>query len=159
MIRNALLSVHLLAIITWIGVGFFELYLGRRFLATKGSPVEAPLIRIVYNSDLVVAAATLTAFAAGIALALYEGLGFFQQLWLGAKQAIMIAVVLVVIAIMPTAMKLNAAINALPPGPGPATDEVRAIYLKLEPWYWLMRLLAVCAVLARSLETRAALSP
>lgn len=53
MIRNMLLSVHLLAIIVWIGVGFFELYLGRRLLASSGSPVEAPLIRIVYNSDLV----------------------------------------------------------------------------------------------------------
>src|SRR5271156_2274304 len=71
MIRDALLSVHLLAVIVWIGVGFFELYLGRRFLATRGSPVEAPLIRIVYGSDMVVAAATFTAFAAGIGLALY----------------------------------------------------------------------------------------
>jgi hypothetical protein len=83
MVRDVLLSVHLLAIIVWIGVGFFELYLGRRFLASRGSPVEAPLIRIVYNSDLVVAAATMTAFAAGIAMALYEGFGFFHQLWLG----------------------------------------------------------------------------
>jgi|HubBroStandDraft_1064217.scaffolds.fasta_scaffold1068214_2 hypothetical protein len=59
----------------------------------------------------------------------------------------MIVVVLVVIGILPTAMKLNAATNALPPGPGPATEEIRAYYLRLEPWYWLMRVLAVVAVL------------
>jgi hypothetical protein len=147
MIRSALLSVHILAVIAWIGVGFFELYLGRRFLASKDTPVEAPLIRIVYGSDLVVAAATVIAFLAGISLALYEGLGFFHQLWLGTKQAIMIIVVLVVIGILPTANRLNAAINALPPGPGPASDEIRAYYRRLEPWYWLMRILAVGAVL------------
>jgi hypothetical protein len=147
MMRNALLSVHLLAVIVWIGVGFFELYLGRRFLASRGTPVEAPLMQIVNTSDAVVAVATTTAFAAGIAMALHEGYGFFHQLWLGAKQAIMIAVVLVVIGIAPTAMKLTAATNALPPGPGPATDGIRAYYLRLEPWYWLMRILAVVAVL------------
>ena len=37
MIRNLLLSVHLLAIIVWIGVGFFQLYLGRRFLAARSA--------------------------------------------------------------------------------------------------------------------------
>jgi hypothetical protein len=59
----------------------------------------------------------------------------------------MIAVVLIVAGIIPTAMKLSAAINALPPGPGPATDEIHAIYRRLEPWYWVMRVLAVCALL------------
>ncbi|HEY2482150.1 MAG TPA: hypothetical protein VGI30_08145 [Caulobacteraceae bacterium] len=147
MIRSALLSVHLLSIIAWIGVGFFELYLGRRFLASRGSPIEAPLIRIVYTADLVVAAATVLAFVTGIAMTLYEGQGFFSLLWLGTKQAIMIIVVIVVIAISPTAMKLNAAVSALPAGPGPATDEIRGFYRRLEPWHGLMRVLAVCAVL------------
>lgn len=76
-----------------------------------------------------------------------EGYGFFHPLWLGAKQAIMIVVVLVVAINLPTVMKLNAATKALPPGPGPATDEIRACYVKLEPWFWLMRILAVVALL------------
>jgi hypothetical protein len=87
MMRNALLSVHLLAVIVWIGVGFFELYLGRRFLASRGTPVEAPLMRIVNTSDAVVAVATMTAFVAGIAMALYEGYGFFHQPALAGRQA------------------------------------------------------------------------
>lgn len=147
MIRNTLLSIHLLAIIIWIGVGFFELYLGRKFLGARGTVLEAPLIRIVYGSDFVVFAATMIAFAAGIALTIHEGYGFFTVLWLGIKQGIMLAVIVVVIFIFPTAMKLDAAIKKLPPGPGEATDEVRGYYVKLEPWYWLMRILAVAAVL------------
>lgn len=147
MIRNSLLSIHILAIVAWIGVGFFQLYLGRRFLGARGSVLEAPLIRIVYDSDMVVFGATITAFATGIALAMYEHYGFFAVLWLGIKQAIMLAVVAIVALIFQRQMKLNAAINALPPGPGPATEDIRVLYRKLEPWYWSMRILAVIAVL------------
>ena|SRR5450755_2456847 len=146
MIRNTLLSIHILAIITWIGAGFFELYLGRRFLAAKGTVLEAPLIRIVYGSDLVVFGATIVAFVAGIAMAIYEGYWFFTVLWLGIKQAIMVLVIIIVCFIFPTAMKLNAAIKLLPDGLGPVTDDIRELYLKLEPWYWLMRVLALMAV-------------
>jgi hypothetical protein len=137
----------LLSIINWIGAGFFELYLGRVFIAAKGEPTEAPLIRIIYGSDLVVFGATILAFAAGIAMAITEGYWFFTVLWLGLKQAIMLIVVAIVIFILPTAMRLNAAIQNLPPGPGPASEDVRALYGKLEPWYWVMRILAVFAVL------------
>ncbi len=147
MIRNTLLSIHILAIITWIGVGFFQLYLGRRFLAAKGTVLEAPLIRIVYGSDLVVFGSTIVAFATGIALAIHESYGFFTVFWLGTKQAIMLLVIVIIALIFPMAMKLNAAINALPQGPGPATEDIRALYRKLEPWYWSMRVLAVIAVL------------
>jgi hypothetical protein len=147
MIRNTLLSIHILAIITWIGAGFFELYLGRRFLAAKGTVLEAPFIRIVYGSDLVVFIATIVALLAGVAMAIYEGYWFFTVLWLGIKQAIMLLIIVIVVFIFPTAMKLNVAINLLPAGPGPANDDIRELYRKLEPWYWVMRILAVIAVL------------
>lgn len=147
MVRDTLLSIHILAIITWIGAGFFELYLGRCFLAERGTVVEAPLIRIVYNADLVVFGATVVAFVAGIAMTIYEDYGFFTVLWLGTKQAIMIIVIGIVAFIFPTAMKLNAAIKLLPAGPGLVTDEIRELYRKLEPWYWIMRIFAVVAVL------------
>jgi hypothetical protein len=44
-------------------------------------------------------------------------------------------------------MLINGVINALPAGPGPASDEMRSLYRNLEPWYWLMRVLAVGAAL------------
>jgi len=102
---------------------------------------------MAHGADLVVIVATVLAFAAGIALAAYEGYWFFTVLWLGIKQAIMFAVIGIVAIIIPTAMKLGAAVGKLPPGPGPATEEIRALYRRLEPWYWLMRILAVVALL------------
>jgi hypothetical protein len=147
MLRDTLLSIHLFGAIAWVGAGFFQLYLGRLFLAQKGSVLEAPLIRIVYGSDFVVFAATVLVFLAGIGLAICEGYWFFTTLWLGVKQAIMLVVVAIVVFIFPAARQLNIAIGKLPPGSGPANDEIRGLYRSLEPWYWLMRLLAVAAVL------------
>lgn len=145
-LREVLLTVHLLAVIVWIGFGFFELWLGRAFLRLSGTPAGAPLIRLVYRSDVVVFIATLAAFAAGIAMALTLGWGFFQHLWLGIKQAIMIAVLVVVAVILPTALKLGGRVADLPEGPGPATPEIVGLYRRLEPWYLIMRLAAVAAV-------------
>ncbi|MEL6385855.1 MAG: hypothetical protein AAFR41_07215 [Pseudomonadota bacterium] len=144
--REALLTVHILAVIAWLGFGFFELWLGRIFLADPESPAAAPLIRIVYNSDIVVFVATLTAFAAGITQTILFGWGWFETLWLGLKQGIMIIVLSVVALILPSAFRLNAQIKALPEGPGPASVEVIQSYRRLEPWYWLMRLLGLVAV-------------
>lgn len=144
-LRETLLTIHILAIIVWIGGGFFELWLGRAFLKSEGLPSEAPLVRLLYQADLVVFVATLVAFGAGTAMALTLGWGFFEQLWLGAKQGIMIGVLAVVALILPGALKFGALIGALPAGPGPATPEIRLAYRRLEPWYLLMRLAAVAA--------------
>ncbi len=145
-LREILLTIHVLAIIIWIGGGFFELWLGRAFLKSEGLATEAPLIRLVYQADLVVFAATLVAFGAGVAMTVTLDWGFFQHLWLGIKQAIMFGVLGVVVMILPGALKFGAMIGALPAGPGAVTADIRAAYRRLEPWYLLMRLAAVAAV-------------
>lgn len=144
--REFLLTVHILAVIIWIGFGFFELWLGRIFLSKPESFEAAPLIRIIYRSDILVFAATLTVFAAGVTQTILFNWGWFTTLWLGLKQAIMISVLIIVVFILPGAFRLNAQINALPDGPGPASSDIVASYRKLEPWYWIMRLLGLCAV-------------
>ena len=144
--RESLLTVHILAVILWIGFGFCELWLGRLFLRQNGNPAEATLIRFIYQCDLVVFISTLVAFAAGTAMSLLLGWGFFNEFWLGIKQGIMLLVLAVVLIILPRALQLGALIKALPDGPGAATPEIRAVYRWLEPWYLVMRLLAVAAV-------------
>jgi uncharacterized membrane protein len=144
--REALLTVHVLAIIVWIGFGLLELYIGRQALKAADTPAEAPLFRIAYQSDLWVFIATLTAFAAGAMMTHVLDWGWFTHLWLGAKQAIMIAVLVVVAIILPRALRMGGLIAKLAPGPGPASAEIRGLYRGLEPWYWLMRLLAIAAV-------------
>jgi hypothetical protein len=95
---------------------------------------------------LVVFISTLVVFAAGTAMSLLLGWGFFNEFWLGIKQGIMLLVLGVVLIILPRALRLGALIKALPDGPGAVTPEIRAVYRWLEPWYLVMRLLAVAAV-------------
>jgi hypothetical protein len=147
MMRNLLFSIHILAVTGWIGVGFFELYLGRRFLAEKGNVLEAPLIRIIQEADRIVVVATILVFATGIAMTFLEGYGFFASPWLAAVEAIMAIVIIIVAFIAPTATRLNRAVSALPAGPGPVPDNISALYARLEPWHWVMPILAVCAPL------------
>ena len=147
MTRSILLSIHLLAVIVWLGAGFYELYLGRLLRRSDGSAAEAVLIRAMHRSGFVVFGATLLAFAAGATMAVVLGWGFFTHIWLGVKQGIALAILVIVAWIFPTALRLGHAIAALPPGDGPVPPAVKQLYGRLEPWYALMRILGVVAVL------------
>lgn len=144
--RELILTVHLIAVIIWLGFGFFELWLGRIFLSDPNAPQAAPLIRIIYNADIVVFMSTLVAFGAGILQTHLFGWGWFETIWLGIKQSIMVGVLLIVAVILPMAFRLNARIKELPEGPGPASPEVVRTFKWLEPWYWAMRIAGLVAV-------------
>jgi hypothetical protein len=151
MLRNLLLTIHVWAIAAWIGAGFLELYLGRRFLATEHGLPEvkreaATLLRLTYQADLGVFAATLAAFGAGLAMTFIFEWGFLTgPLWLTIKQVIMLGVLATVILILPRALRLGGIIGSLPKGAAEVPAEGYAIYRRLEPWYLAMRLLALLA--------------
>lgn len=147
MIRSLLLSVHLLAVIAWLGGGFYELWLGRLFLRANGSNAEAALIRAIYRSDLVVFGATLLAFIVGATMAVVLDWGFFTHFWLGVKQAIALTILVIVAGILPTALRLGKQIDAMPEGDGPVPLAVKQTYARLEPWFAIMRILGIVAVL------------
>jgi hypothetical protein len=147
MTRSILLSIHLLAVIVWLGGGFYELWLGRVLLRSRGSTAEAALIRAIYQSDLVVFGATVVAFAAGVIMSIVLDWGFFTHFWLGVKQSIALVIVPMVAVILPKALQMGRQIDALPPGDGPIPPTLRASYAGLEPWFAAMRLLGVVAVL------------
>lgn len=147
MTRSILLSIHLLAVIAWLGGGFYELWLGRILLRSQGSTAEAALIRAIYRSDIVVFGATLLVFAVGAAMSILLDWGFFTHFWLGVKQAIALAILLIVAGILPTALRMGRQIDALPPGDGPIPPALRATYARLEPWFATMRIMGVAAVL------------
>jgi hypothetical protein len=146
-LRSILLSIHLIAVIAWLGGGFYELWLGRLLLRSKGSTAEAILIRAIYRSDLVVFGATLVAFAAGAAMSILLDWGFFTHLWLGLKQAIALIILLVVAGILPMALRMGQQVEALPPGDGPIPPALRASYARIEPWFATMRFMGLAAVL------------
>ena len=96
-LRNLLLTVHILGVIVWLGFGAYELLLSREIRRSRGTPLEAELIRIYGRYAAFVAVATLVVAATGALMSVLIGWGFFTSIWLGAKQAIMLLVLAVMV--------------------------------------------------------------
>jgi len=146
MLRTVLLSTHLLAVIVWLGFGLYELLLLREIRKARGAPEEAALLRIYGRYAGVVAIATLVVAAAGVAMALMLGWGFFGALWLGLKQAIMAAIILGMIVLTPLFIRTYAAIGAISEGDGASLATARDLIGRVERYVVLMRLGGVVAV-------------
>jgi ABC-type phosphate/phosphonate transport system permease subunit len=147
MAHDLILAVHLIAAIVWIGFGFYELWLGRFFLANWSTPLGAPLARFIHKSDLAALIATMVVFLTGLAFAAMNFEDIFRQLWLILKLALITAVLGLVAFTAHPALELGRMINALPKGPQPVTQEIRDAYKRIEPWNLAMRAIAVAAVL------------
>lgn len=148
MLRNVLLSVHLVAVIAWLGVGLYELFLYREIRRARGTPLEVSLIQIYGRYSSVVALATLVVAAAGLLMSLLLGWGFFQQLWLGLKQAIMLLVLLDMALLVPTFRRAYAEIALLSTGEGiAALERCRTTLENVHRHVLPMRLGALVAVL------------
>jgi hypothetical protein len=147
MLRTALLSTHILAVIVWLGFGLYELLLIREIRRARGSPEEIALIRIYGRYAGIVAIATLVVAAAGVAMSLSLGWGFFSVLWLGLKQGIMAAIILGMTVLTPLLMRTYAAIGAISEGNTATLIAARAVIDSVEKYVVLMRLGGVVAVL------------
>lgn len=146
MLRTALLSTHILAVIVWLGFGLYELLLIREIRRARGLPEEIALIRIYGRYAGVVAIATLVVAAAGVAMALMLGWGFFTVLWLGLKQGIMAAIILGMIVLTPLFMRTYAAIGAISEGNAASLAAARDVIDRVERYVVLMRLGGAVAV-------------
>jgi len=146
MLRTALLSTHILAVFVWLGFGLYEVLLIREIRRARGAPEEIALIRIYGRYAGVVAIATLVVAAAGVAMALTLGWGFFNVLWLGLKQGIMAAIILGMIVLTPLFMRTYAAIGAISEGNTASLAAARDIIGRVERYVVLMRLGGVVAV-------------
>lgn len=146
MLRDTLLTIHILAVIVWLGFGLYELLLSHEIHKAKGTPLEVPLIRIYGRYSSIVAIATLVVAIMGILMATLLGWGFFQQLWLGIKQAIMLAIILDMVWLTPTFQRAYKEIAALRDAPGPELEQCRATLALIHRHVIPMRLGAIVAV-------------
>ena len=146
MLRTVLLSIHVLAVVVWLGFGLYELLLLREIGRARGRPEEAALMRIYGRYAGIVAGATLVVAAAGVAMALALGWGFFNVLWLGLKQAIMAAIILGMIILTPLFVKTYAAIGALSEERPETLETAREAIGRVEGHVILMRLGGLVAV-------------
>jgi len=145
MLRSALLTVHLLAVILWLGGGAYELFVARQARRYRGTPVELPLLRMVATTGPVIAVAMVLVAATGVLMSWLLGWGFFRVFWLGAVQAIMGVALCIMFSILRPYYRAGGLMRALPPGPGEATDEIRAALARLDPWIYAMRAGALVA--------------
>jgi len=148
MLRSFLLSVHLIAVIAWLGVGLYELFVYREIRRARGTPLEVSLIQIYGRYSAVVAVATLVVAAAGLIMSLLLGWGFFQQLWLGIKQAIMLLILIDMALLVPTFRRAYADIAALSTDDGgTALERCRTSLERVHRHVVPMRVGALVAVL------------
>jgi hypothetical protein len=147
-LNDFILAAHVLAAIVWIGFGFYELWMGRFFLANWDNALGAPLARFIHKSDLAALIATMVVFLGGLALAVSHLDRLTHELWLMLKLGLMTAILGVVSFSVQPSLDLGRMINALPAGPGPVTTAIYHAYRRIEPWNLVMRALAALAVLA-----------
>jgi hypothetical protein len=144
-LRNTLLTIHLLGVIVWLGGGAYELWVARQAKRYRGSPVELPLLRMVASTGPVIAVAMVAVAVTGVLMSWLLEWGFFTVFWLGAVQAIMAVALGIMFSILRPYYRAGELMRALPPGPGQATDEIRAILARLDPWILAMRVGALVA--------------
>jgi hypothetical protein len=145
-LRNTLLSIHVLAVIVWLGFGFYELLLTHEIRRARDSIEEIPLIRIYGRYAGIVAIATLVTAAAGAAMSVWLGWGFFSVLWLGIKQGIMAAIILGMALLTPLFLKTFAAIAALSEKNPATVQTARQLMAQVERYVVLMRIGGIIAV-------------
>jgi hypothetical protein len=146
MLRNSLLTIHILGVIAWLGRGAYELLLSHEVRRARGTIMEIPLIRVYGRYAGLVVVATLVVACAGGAMASFLGWGFFTSLWLGIKQAIMLAILLAMAIMLPVFIRTANAIKALPDSMGPQLDSVRTLLERVDRHVIAMRFGALVAV-------------
>ena len=146
MLRNSLLTLHIIGVVVWLGCGLFDVFLAREVRRARGSPLELTLFRVQHRYGWVVAAATILVAITGVLMSSLVGWGYFTAWWLGLKQAIMLAVVAGMTAMLPMVIATGRELRRLPEG-GSMSDELRGLAQRSDAYYALMRLGALAALL------------
>lgn len=141
-----LLTIHILSVIVWLGCGLYELFVARELKRARGTVLEVQLMRLYLRYAAPVPIATLLVAATGALMARLVGWGFFQQFWLGTKQGVMLAVLVIFASVVPPFLKLQAEVLALPADASALPEATARRFDRLEPWLIVMRTLGAIAV-------------
>ena len=114
MLRNSLLTVHLLGVVVWLGCGLYELFLSRELKHSRGTAKEVELSRLYVKYSAPVPVATILVAVTGVWMSIALGYGFFESFWLGSKQWLMLLVLVVFFSLMPTFIRLQKDVQGLP---------------------------------------------
>ena len=146
MLRGTLLTLHILAVVVWLGAGLYDLFLSHEIRRQRGTPAEVTLARVYVRYGPVIVAAALVVAVTGALQSSLLGWGYFQHLWLGIKQALMLVVLGCLAAVFPTFARMGRAVASLPESATELGDEARALFARAEPYILVMRTAALLAV-------------
>ena len=144
--RNTLLTIHVLSVVIWLGCGLYEIFVARELKAARGTPREVEFARLYLKYAAPVPVATLVVAGTGVWMAIALHFGFFQLLWLGVKQSLMIGVLIIFAAIVPMFLTFKREVDALPPNATQLSADAARRFARLEPWLITMRVMGTIAV-------------
>ncbi len=115
MLRDGLLTLHILAVIVWMGCGVYERFLQIEVGRVRGTPGEVPLLKVYARYAWVVVFATVMTAFIGALMSGLLGWGFFNPAhpWLFIKQGIMLAILLDIVYLSPRLIRNTRDIMAL----------------------------------------------
>ena len=146
MLRNSLLTIHVLSVVVWLGCGLYELFVARELKAARGTRREVEFARIYLKYAAPVPIATLIVAGTGVWMAIALKFGFFQLLWLGVKQSLMIAILIIFASIVPPFLAFKKDVDALPDTATQLSADAARRFAQIEPWLIAMRVMGAVAV-------------
>lgn len=149
MLRDGLLTLHIFAVIIWMGCGVYERFLHIEIGRARGTAMEVPLLKIYRRYTGVIVFATLIVALTGGLMSGLVGWGFFNPAhpWLSLKQGIMLAILLGMVFMLPDLLRSQRMIKTLPDGGGDQLAAVHALLARLDRREVLIRIGATIAVI------------
>jgi putative copper export protein len=79
--RSILLTLHILAVVVWLGAGLYDLFLIREMRRSAGDAVELALIRIRLRYGPVIAVATFVVLFTGVLMSSLLGWSYTSRIY------------------------------------------------------------------------------
>ena len=135
MLRDSLLTLHIFAVIVWMGCGVYERFLQIEVGRVRGTPAEVALLKVYARYAWVVIFATVMVAVIGGLMSWLLGWGFFNpgHPWLSIKQGIMLAILLDMAYLAPALIRNARSIAALT---GESDKRLPAIHRTLTRIEW-----------------------
>jgi uncharacterized membrane protein len=133
MLRDTLLTVHILSIIVWLGGGLYDFFVSHEIKKAHERPEGVVLTRLYLKYIGPVAAGTILVLITGVWMSLALGHGFFQTLWLGTKQGLMLVALATIPILVPLFRQLGDAMDALPDDASALSSEAVTALRRIDP--------------------------
>ena len=133
MLRNTLLTVHIFSVVVWLGVGLYDFFVSHEIKKAHDRPEGVLLTRLYQKYIGVAAVGTILVRITGVWMSLALGHGFFQTLWLGSKQGLMLVALATIPILVPLFRQLGDAMDALPDDASALSAEAITALKRIDP--------------------------